>query len=118
MAGDITELKARLELLEAHTQSFRRLTRSYIRGELSHSQFVMNVALLCLEYDVKAAGHPDVVARLYDSACDCPFCVAVRNMREIIRVDVVELPVVDLEDGCAAPAAHDGSGDCGCPTID
>lgn len=117
MSDESAELKARLELLEAHTQSFRRLTRQYIRGELAHSTFVMHVGLLYLNYDLQVAGTPDLVGKLYDSCCHCPFCSAVRDMQLNAYLPGADVPVTDLNDGCMAPATHDGSGDCGCPAI-
>jgi len=42
----------------------RSLTRAYIRGELSHSAFVMQFGIQCLTHDVatpRPPGSPDVL---------------------------------------------------------
>lgn len=118
MSSDSPELKARFELLSAHTQSLRDLTRQYLRGELPLSTFIMHVGLLWLDYDLKVAGTPDRVGSLYDDSCHCPFCSAVRDMKLTADLPAADVPVTDLNDVCMAPATHDGSGDCGCPRID
>lgn len=95
----------------------RSLIRAYIRGELSHSAFVMQFGVQCLTHDMATPRVPDTMVactrcghQIYNPSCDCAHCTGDWSLRHYVPADVPGVP-------CEMPSAHDGSGDCGCPEI-
>jgi hypothetical protein len=95
----------------------RSLIRSYIRGELSHRAFVMQFGVQCLTHDVATPRDPATLPQY--SYCQDPDCDGhpIGDITVAAARVAPDVPVVDLEDACMQPAAHDGTGDCGCPGI-
>lgn len=53
---------------------FRSLTRAYIRGELSHSAFVMQFGVDCLTHDLATPRPPDTFSGIHQDFSRCPTC--------------------------------------------
>jgi len=97
--------------------NIRSLVRTYIRGDISHGQFVLQFALQCLTHDVATPRPPSAFLDTADHAAG--WFDASQHVAYIAKAARIasDLPVVDLEDSCMAPATHDGTGDCGCPAV-
>lgn len=95
----------------------RSLIRSYIRGELSHSAFVMRFGVQGLTHDLGTLRPASTFEVYHDKFVRCTSCGY-----PVPRVFTID-ELADLAEGstenmvCEAPAAHDGSGDCGCPAV-
>lgn len=95
----------------------RSLIRAYIRGELSHSAFVMRFGVQGLTHDLGTPRPRSTFEVYHDKFVRCTSCgypvPRVFSLEEL--AELAEGNTVDIE--CPAPATHDGSGDCGCPAI-
>jgi len=95
----------------------RSLIRSYIRGELSHAQMVLQFGLANLTHDVGTPRPP-----IESVQCEEEYC---GHLEDPAAGEQSSMPLHNpscgcdwcSQESCMEPAVHDGSGDCGCPSI-
>lgn len=97
--------------------NFRVLTTSYLRGEIDLQAFTTIYGELMLRHDMYMANHK-MQAQISANAESGSSGAGKHRLGEPeYHWPAPDVPEVDLEESCMAPATHDGSGDCGCPAI-
>lgn len=103
-------------VLEAFAQ-LRSLIRSYLRGEIEYEAFATMAGELQLRHDIDIANRKMDVQLQQNAESGGSGAGRHRLQSPTYQWPAADVPVVDVEDACMQPAAHDGTGDCGCPAI-
>jgi hypothetical protein len=95
----------------------RSLTTSFLRGEIELRAFNVLTGEILVQHDMGVAQRK-LDARLRAIA-DSGELEPGRHRLAEPQYDwpAANVPAVDMEESCMQPAAHDGSGDCGCPAV-
>lgn len=95
----------------------RILTAAFLRGEIELEPFGRLWGELILHHDIAVANRKLDVQLAAAAESGGSGAGRHRSGEPSIPWPAADVPVVDVEDSCMAPASHDGSGDCGCPAI-